>query len=57
MTEERYNNENDGKVQIFCFPRKIVGDFLRGVASLKMRFDFEFKTEESKTGDAFWKLK
>lgn len=57
MTEERYNNENDGKVQIFCFPRNIVGDFLRGVASLKMRFDFEFKTEESKTGDAFWKLK
>lgn len=34
MTKERYNSENDGKVQIF-FPRKIVWDFLQGVASLK----------------------
>lgn len=63
MTEERYNNENDGKVQI-SFSQKNSMRLPSRYGLFKMRFeklygatDFEFKREESKTGDAFWKLK
>lgn len=59
MTEERYNSENDGKVQLF-FSQKNSMRLPSRCGLFKMRFeklygatDFEFKREESKTGEAF----